>query len=65
MKVLDFFLMLMLAATSADLLYLYYNNAWYDPNIVIEIIEVVLTFVFLILAMTRAFFLGKRIVQCK
>jgi hypothetical protein len=42
---------LLLSVTSADLLYLYYIRAWYDPVILIEISEVILLYIMTILGL--------------
>ena len=39
--VIELLLSLMLMVTSGDLLYLYFDGAWYDPNKVVEVSEVV------------------------
>ena len=38
---------------SADILYLYYSGAWYDPYTLIEITEVVLLYVLLVVGTIR------------
>lgn len=52
-KILDAFLMGFLVILSADVLYLYYSGAWYDPYILIEISEVVLLYLFSIIGTVR------------
>ena len=47
-KIVDVILMGILVALSADILYLYYSGAWYDPYKLIEITEVVLLYVLLV-----------------
>jgi len=39
--ILEILLAVMLVVTSADLLYLYFDGAWYDPNRGIEVSELV------------------------
>ena len=46
--VVEITLVLMLAVTSADILYLYYRGAWYDPVKAIEVVEIVLMYAFII-----------------
>ena len=52
-KIVDVILMGILVALSADILYLYYSGAWYDPYTLIEITEVVLLYVLLIVGPIR------------
>jgi len=47
-KIVDVILMGILVVLSADILYLYYSGAWYDPYTLIEITEVVLLYVLLV-----------------
>jgi len=54
-KIVDAILMGVLVVLSADILYLYYSGAWYDPNILIEISEVVLLYLFTIVGTVRIF----------
>lgn len=42
-----------LVVLSADLLYLYYSGAWYDPYAFIEISEIVLLYLFSIFGTLR------------
>ena len=39
--IIQFSLSILLLVVSADLLYLFYTKAWYDPNKKIEMVEVV------------------------
>ena len=52
-KIVDVILMGILVVLSADILYLYYSGAWYDPYTLIEISEVVLLYVFLAVGTIR------------
>ena len=52
-KIIDVFLMGILVVLSADLLYLYYSGAWYDPYAFIEISEIVLLYLFSIFGTLR------------
>ena len=54
-KIVDAILMGVLVVLSADILYLYYSGAWYDPYILIEISEVVLLYLFTIVGTVRIF----------
>ena len=38
-----------ITALSGDLLYLYYDKAWYDPNRFIEVAELVMLYLFVVL----------------
>ena len=51
--IVDVILMGILVVLSADILYLYYSGAWYDPYTLIEITEVVLLYVLLIVGTIR------------
>lgn len=44
----ELLLAMMLAVTSADLLYLYYGGHWYDPIRWIEVFEVVMFWFFIL-----------------
>lgn len=52
-KIVDAVLMGILVVLSADILYLYYSGAWYDPIILIEISEVALLYLFSIVGTVR------------
>ena len=52
-KIIDVFLMGVLVVLAADLLYLYYSGAWYDPYAFIEISEIVLLYLFTIFGTLR------------
>ena len=43
-SIVDLSVSVMLVATASNLLYLYYNGAWYDPCQAIEIAEVVVLY---------------------
>lgn len=51
--IIDVILMGILVVLSADILYLYYSGAWYDPYIFIEISEVVLLYSFSLIGIVR------------
>lgn len=51
--IIDVILMGILVVLSADMLYLYYSGAWYDPHIFIEISEVVLLYSFSLIGIVR------------
>ena len=42
-----------LVVLSADVLYLYYSGAWYDPYVFIEISEIVLLYSFSLIGIVR------------
>ena len=52
-KIVDVILMGILVVLAADLLYLYYSGAWYDPYAFIEISEIVLLYLFTIFGILR------------
>ena len=49
----DLLIYLLLSVTSADLLYLYFNGNWGDPNPFIEVFEVGALVVFVIIGIGR------------
>lgn len=51
--ILDITLMWISAVLAGDLLYLYFVNAWYDPNQFIEKSELVLLVSFILLTLVR------------
>ena len=51
--IIDVILMGILVVLSADILYLYYSGAWYDPYLFIEISEVVLLYSFSLVGIVR------------
>ena len=52
-KILDLVLMGVFVILSLDILYLYYNGAWYDPYKIIEISEVLLLYAFSVIGLVR------------
>lgn len=52
MKILKMFLKIitpiMASVLSGDLIYLYYAGGWYDPNRTIEVIELIMLYIFFI-----------------
>jgi peptidoglycan biosynthesis protein MviN/MurJ (putative lipid II flippase) len=52
-KILDLVIMAVFVILSIDILYLYYNGAWYDPYRFIEISEVLLLYALSILGIIR------------
>jgi len=56
--IIEILIAIMLVVTSGDLLYLYFDGAWYDPNRGIEISEVVCLCIFICLGL---FYLVHRI----
>ena len=52
---------MLLLALAADLLYLYYAGAWYDPVLETEIAELVLLYIIACFAVLRAIFHVKEV----
>ncbi len=50
--VAEVFISLMLVATSADLLDLYFSGAWYDPNRFIEVSELAMLALFIVMSLS-------------
>ena len=63
MKFLLFATSLIMVVLAADLLGLYYHGRWYDPNIMIEISEVVLLYVFAIAGLVLSAILSWRLLR--
>ena len=53
-KLLDAFLILLLAVLCGDMLYLYYAGGWHEPIRVIEIAEISSLYLFGMIALGRA-----------